>query len=243
MKGMCQAFNAMHQEELLIEARKIGKWILSCQLKPNGHLFHVNTNGTASIDGFLEDYAHAIDAFIHLYQQTGELTWLEHAKSWAAIVEKEFMHPESKMCYFTSNDTRLVVRKMEIHDNVIPSSNSVMARNFFRLGTYFREDRWIEHARQMLANMYDGMETYGSGYSNWAQLLLEMSQGFTEVHLIEVTSNEHVTWPVNSLISYHTEVPMSASYSPGIFVCAKGTCYPALSTLHAAKKLIEEEIN
>jgi hypothetical protein len=36
---------------------------------------------------------------------------------------------------------------------------------------------------------------------------------------------------------------MSASYSPGIFVCAKGTCYPALSTLNAAKKLIEEEIN
>ena len=243
IKGMCQAFNAMHQEELLIEARKIGKWILSCQLKSNGHLFHVNTNGTASIEGFLEDYAHSIDAFIHLYQQTGELTWLEQAKIWASLVEKEFMHPESKMCYFTSNDTELVVRKMEIHDNVIPSSNSVMARNFYRLGTYFRDDNWIEHARQMLANMYDGMETYGSGYSNWAQLLLEMSKGFTEVHLIGITSNESITWPDNCLISYHTEVPMSASYSPGIFVCAKGTCYPALPTLNAAKKLIEEEIN
>jgi uncharacterized protein YyaL (SSP411 family) len=243
IKGMCQAFNAIHQEELLIEARKIGKWMLSCQLKSNGHLFHVNTNGTASIDGFLEDYAHAIDAFIHLYQQTGELTWLEHAKIWAAIVEKEFMHPESKMCYFTSNDSQLIVRKMEIHDNVIPSSNSVMARNFFRLGTYFREERWLENARQMLANMYDGMETYGSGYSNWAQLLLEMSQGMTEVHLIEHSSKEQITWPMNCLISYHTEVPMSASYSSGIFVCAEGTCYPALPTLNAAKKLIEEEIN
>jgi uncharacterized protein YyaL (SSP411 family) len=243
IKGMCQAFNALHQEELLIEARKIGKWILSCQLKSNGTLYHVNTNGTASIDGFLEDYAHAIDAFIHLYQRTGELIWLEQAKIWASLVEKEFMHPESKMCYFTSNDTELVVRKMEIHDNVIPSSNSVMARNFYRLGTYFRDDHWIENARQMLANMYDGMETYGSGYSNWAQLLLEMSQGFTEVHLIGITSNESITWPDNCLISYHTEVPMSASYSPGIFVCAKGTCYPALTTLNATRKLIEEEIN
>jgi uncharacterized protein YyaL (SSP411 family) len=243
IKGMCQAFNALRQEELLIEARKIGKWILSCQLKSNGTLYHLNTNGIASIDGFLEDYAHAIDAFIHLYQRTGELIWLEQAKIWASLVEKEFMHPESKMCYFTSNDTELVVRKMEIHDNVIPSSNSVMARNFYRLGTYFRDDHWIENARQMLANMYDGMETYGSGYSNWAQLLLEMSQGFTEVHLIGITSNESITWPDNCLISYHTEVPMSASYSPGIFVCAKGTCYPTLTTLNAARKLIEEEIN
>jgi len=243
IKGMCQAFNALHQEELLIEARKIGKWILSCQLKSKGTLYHVNTNGIASIDGFLEDYAHAIDAFIHLYQRTGELIWLDQAKIWASLVEKEFMHPESKMCYFTSNDTELVVRKMEIHDNVIPSSNSVMARNFYRLGTYFRDDHWIEHARQMLANMYDGMETYGSGYSNWAQLLLEMSKGFTEVHLIGITSNESITWPDNCLISYHTEVPMSASYSSGIFVCAKGTCYPSLTTLNAARKLIEEEIN
>ena len=241
IKGMCQAFNALHQEEFLIEARKIGKWILSNQLQSNGCLYHVNTNGVASIDGFLEDYAHAIDAFIQLYQRTGELTWIEHAKNFALLVEKEFMHPDSKMCYFTSHDTELVVRKMEIHDNVIPSSNSVMARNFFQLGTYFREERWTENARQMLANIYDGMETYGSGYSNWAKLLLEMNQGFAEVHLMDVQTSEFVTWPENSLISHHKEIPMSASYAAGIFVCAKGTCYPALSTLKAAKELIEEE--
>ena len=243
IKGMCRAYNALHQEEFLIEARKIGKWILSSQVQPNGHLYHVNTNGVASIDGFLEDYAHAIDAFIQLYQRTGELTWLEQAKIWASLVEKEFMHPESKMCYFTSNDTQLVVRKMEIHDNVISSSNSVMARNYFRLGTYFREDRWLEHARQMLANVYDGMETYGSGYSNWAHLLLEMNQGLAEVHLMEVQTGEIVSWPDHALLSYHKEIPMSESYATGIYVCAKGTCYPALSTLKAAVELIQEEIN
>lgn len=243
IKGMCQAYNALHQEEFLIEARKIGKWMLANQLQSNGQLFHVNTNGVPSIDGFLEDYAHAIDAFLQLYQRTGELSWLEQANKWARLVEEEFMHPESKMCYFTSNDSQLVVRKMEIHDNVIPSSNSVMARNFYRLGTYFREERWIENARQMLTNMYDGMETYGSGYSNWAQLLLEMNQGLTEVHIMEVQTSEIVTWPENTLLSFHKELPMSASYARGIFVCAKGTCYPALSTLKAATKLISDEIN
>jgi uncharacterized protein YyaL (SSP411 family) len=243
IKGMCQAYHSLRQEEFLLEAREIGKWILSEQLQSNGNLFHVNTNGVPSIEGFLEDYAHAIDAFIHLYQRTGELSWLEEANKWAFIVEKEFMHQDSKMCYFTANDSQLVVRKMELHDNVIPSSNSVMARNFFRLGTYFREERWLENARQMLTNMYDGMETYGAGYSNWAILLLEMNQGLTEVHLIDFQTSETVTWPENCLISHHRELPMSASYSPGIFVCAKGTCYPKLSTLIEAKKLIEEEIN
>ena len=118
-----------------------------------------------------------------------------------------------------------------------------MARNYLRLGTYYRNEKWTGYARQMLANMYDGMETYGSGYSNWAQLLLEMNQGMVEVHLMEVQSSETVSWPGNALLSYHQEIPMSASYATGIFVCGKGTCYPALTTLKAAVDLIEEEIN
>jgi uncharacterized protein YyaL (SSP411 family) len=243
IKGLCQAGNVLQEEEYILEARKIGKWIMEHQLKVDGQLFHVNTHGIPSVDGFLEDYAHGTDAFIQLYQRTGEISWLEQAKIWAQLVERDFMHPESKMCYFTSSDTKLVVRKMELHDNVIPSSNSVMARNYLRLGTYYRNEKWTGYARQMLANMYDGMETYGSGYSNWAQLLLEMNQGMVEVHLMEVQSSETVSWPGNVLLSYHQEIPMSASYATGIFVCAKGTCYPALTTLKAAVELIDEEIN
>jgi uncharacterized protein YyaL (SSP411 family) len=243
IKGLCQAGNVLQEEEYILEARKIGKWIMEHQLKVDGQLFHVNTHGIPSVDGFLEDYAHGTDAFIQLYQRTGEISWLEQAKIWAQLVERDFMHPESKMCYFTSSDTKLVVRKMELHDNVIPSSNSVMARNYLRLGTYYRNEKWTGYARQMLANMYDGMETYGSGYSNWAQLLLEMNQGLVEVHLMEVQSSETVSWPGNALLSYHQEIPMSASYATGIFVCGKGTCYPALTTLKAAVELIEEEIN
>ncbi|MFM6934167.1 MAG: thioredoxin domain-containing protein [Flavobacteriales bacterium] len=242
IQGLCQAFRVFQQEEFILEARKIGKWILAHQCQTNGQLFHVNTNGLAGVTGFLEDYAHAIAAFLQLYQQTGEWLWLEHAKIWTNIVEEEFMHADSKMCYFTSADSELVVRKMELHDNVIPASNSVMARNFFRMGTYFREERWLNNARQMLANMYDGMETYGSGYSNWAHLLLEMNQGIIEVHLMNQQSTEKIKWPQHVLISHHQELPMSSNYGYGIYVCAKGTCYPKLSNLKAARQLIEEEL-
>ena len=70
-----------------------------------------------------------------------------------------------------------------------------------------------------------------------------MNQGLAEVHLMEVQTSEIVSWPDNVLLSHHKEIPMSASYAAGIFVCAKGTCYPALSTLKAATELIQEEIN
>lgn len=239
IRGLCQAYLVFQDEAYLLEARKIGKWILEEQLQPSGELFHVQTNGKASVNGFLEDYAHVIDAFTHLYQRTGELSWLEHAQHLTLFVEQEFMHPESKMCYFTKTDSTLVVRKMELHDNVIPSSNSVMARNFLRMGHYFRTDRWIAYARQMVANMYDGMETYGSGYSNWASLLLEINQGFTEIHLLEQGKISPRQWPENTLLSYHQSLPISEGYADGIFVCTKGICHPKLPSIDAALALVK----
>ncbi len=239
MKALCQAANVFQEEEFLLEARKIGKWLVTHQLTPEGRLFHVNTHGVPSVDGFLEDYVHAIDAMIHLYQRSGEISWLEQARKWAQLVEEDFMHPESNMCYFTAADSKLVVRKMELHDNVIPSSNSVMARNYLRLGAYFRDERWSGFARQMLANMYAGMETSGAGYSNWAQLLLEINSGFIEVHILDPSAKEHISWPENCLISHHQTLPISNGYPAGIYVCSKGTCHPSSASKSDAKRFIE----
>jgi hypothetical protein len=40
---------------------------------------------------------------------------------------------------------------MEVADNVIPSSNSEMAKNLFFLGLYF--DNWLQKSKQMLTNV------------------------------------------------------------------------------------------
>jgi uncharacterized protein YyaL (SSP411 family) len=114
-----------------------------------------------------------------------------------------------------------------------------MARNFLRLGHYYRSNTWVDYARQMIANMYDGMETYGSGYSNWASLLLELNQGFTEVHVLNQSQVAPCLWPENTLLSYHQSLPISAEYLDGIYVCTKGTCHPALSNLEEAHELVK----
>jgi uncharacterized protein YyaL (SSP411 family) len=36
-------------------------------------------------------------------------------------------------------------------------------------------------AKQQVANIYDGMEQYGSGYSNWASLLMKIVNDFYQV--------------------------------------------------------------
>jgi len=92
-----------------------------------------------------------------------------------------FQDSTSKMFYFTADSTTLIARKMEINDNVIPASNSVMAMNLFRLGHYYYNKDFTAIAEQQLANIYDGMEQYGSGYSNWASLLMKIVNDYYQV--------------------------------------------------------------
>jgi uncharacterized protein YyaL (SSP411 family) len=225
--GLCDAYVTFHEEQFLILARNCGKWILEKQYK-EGKLKRIFSKGETKIYGFLEDYAHTIDAFIALYQVTAELHWIEVSNELAEEVEQNFMNAESKMCYFTSSDSNLIARKMELNDNVIPASNSVMARNFWKLGYYFRNDAWISNAKQMLANVYEGMEYYGSGYSNWAHLLLEVIDEPTEINVIDMQFEREQILPLiksNVIISYHKEIPISNNHKDkGIYICMKGSC-------------------
>ena len=65
------------------------------------------------------------------------------------------------------NHSDLIARKMEIEDNVIPSSNSEMANNLFLLGNYFNIEPFIQKARQMLNNVQKNLEQNIFSYSNW----------------------------------------------------------------------------
>jgi len=75
----------------------------------------------------------------------------------------------------------LIARKMEVTDNVIPSSNSTMAHNLFKLAKYFDNTDYMEKSKQMLSNVSDQMNSYLPGYSNWAMLLLNFSEPFYEL--------------------------------------------------------------
>jgi uncharacterized protein YyaL (SSP411 family) len=73
---------------------------------------------------------------------------------------------------------------METTDNVIPASNSMMAKNLFKLGHYFDNKAFKKTARQMLHNVSSKMPAYGAGYSNWGDLLLNYTGDYYEVALV-----------------------------------------------------------
>jgi hypothetical protein len=80
------------------------------------------------------------------------------------------------MFYYTSEESeQLIARKMELGDNVIPASNSVMAEVLYKLGHYYGKEDFQQFSRSMLGQMQDKITQGGPYYSNWAMLMGTMA--------------------------------------------------------------------
>jgi len=123
-----------------------------------------------------------IEGFISLYETCFDEKYLEIAKKLTDQAIIEFYDEETAMFFYTAKSgEQLIARKQEILDNVIPASNSVMAHNLFKLGHFYDQISYLSISEQMLRNVHARIKSYGSGYSNWATLLLMHVFGIYEI--------------------------------------------------------------
>lgn len=172
LKAYADAYRVFGRDEDLKSALASADFINEKLKDTNNRLYRNYKEGKASINAFLDDYAFSIEAFIALYQATFDEKYLREAKALTEYALGHFYNSKTGMFYYTSDlDPALIARKLEISDNVIPSSNSVMARNMFALGTYLYNDDYIEKARIMLNNVKDNLVQGGAYYANWDILM------------------------------------------------------------------------
>lgn len=190
-KGYIDAYLSFGTEEYLKKGLKNAQFIIEKQWQKNGALWHSFKDNCSTINGYLDDYAFTIEAFISIYQATFNHVWLERAEKLTDYCIKHYYDPTSGMFFFTSNlDIPLIARKMEINDNVIPASSSCMANNLFSLGLMLDKEEYLNMAKVQLNNIKDDMPNYPSGYSNWANLMLKKIAPFYEVAIVGKKANE-----------------------------------------------------
>ena len=176
LKGFVDAYKALEKPKYLDLALQNADFIIKNMWSNEGNLFHNYKNQKSTINGYLEDYSLVIDAFISLYEVTFEEKWLLNAKRLTDYSLEHFYDAETGFFTFTSNlDEALITSHFETEDNVIPASNSVMAKNLFQLGIYFENSYYEKVSQQMLQKIMPGVD-YPSAYSNWMDLALNYSE-------------------------------------------------------------------
>jgi uncharacterized protein YyaL (SSP411 family) len=172
IKALADAYLAFDDMEYLKTAVATGDFIYT-KLFDQQTLHRSYQNKSAKIPGFLDDYALTIDAFISLYEITFDEKWLKAAEQITSICLSQFQDQETQMFYYTAaNDAPLIARKFETIDNVIPSSNAVLAQAMLKLGELLSNESYIAIARVNLQSMYHQTIKSVSSYANWASLLL-----------------------------------------------------------------------
>ena len=185
LKGYIDAYMAFGQEKHLEIALKNANFLANTQMQKDGRLWHSYKDGRSTINAYLEDYALVSAAFIRLYEATFDVIWLSRAEQLVAYSLENFYDKNSGMFYFTSKlDPELIARKMEINDNVIPASNSVMANVLYDLGTLLDKDNYKQKAIIMANNVKPDIQKYGSGYANYANLMLKEIVPYYEVAVV-----------------------------------------------------------
>ncbi len=182
LKGYINAYQTFNEKRFLESALKNASFILNKQLRSDGGLNHSYKNNKSTINGYLEDYATVIDAFITLYEATLDTKWLIVARNLVNYCFDNFYDNNSKMFFFTSNnDVALVSRSIEKTDNVIPASNSILAKSLFKISHYYGDKKFAETSVQMLNNMKNDASEYGSSHSNWLDLMLNIIGDYYEI--------------------------------------------------------------
>ncbi len=185
LKGFTDAYNTFSEKKFLDAAIKNAQFISSEMMDKTGRLYRNFKNGERSINGFLDDYSFTIEAFIALYESTFDEKWLYKAKTLTDYVIKHFKDDESGLFYYTSDlDDSLITRKMELSDNVIPASNSSLAKGLFKLGNYFYNKEYKDLSKNMLSKMKSNFLSNPLYHSNWGILMSDFVYPYYEVAIV-----------------------------------------------------------
>lgn len=247
IRALAQLSMASGNKKYLKAALNAANLITKKMIAEDGEMHHNYKNGNATIDAFLEDYAHMADAAIELYQVTMDEKWIRLADKLAACVMNYFWDESEEMFWFTSDkSSNLVSRKKELYDNVIPSSNAMMAHVLFRLSKLYGNQEYEDISKKMAGKLSALVEKHAASFSCWARLLFYFTGNFYEVAITGKDALENLTRIYNAPVTRKVVAAAESSGSLPIFnnrfrdgksmiyVCADHICQKPVETVDEA---------
>jgi uncharacterized protein YyaL (SSP411 family) len=191
--ALSKAAVALQEKPYLDQAAAHLDWMLNAFKNTEGWK-HAFKNGTAYIDGNLDDYAYLINALLQYASSSGEPEYVKQAVSLTEETIPQFLHEENGFFYFTGKArTDIPVRKIEVYDGATPAANAVMAGNLVVLAGLAERLDWMEQAEKMLQGMQATTVRYARSFSYWACLAQRKQQGFKQLIISGATASSLLT--------------------------------------------------
>lgn len=231
------AYIVFNDDRFLTDAISAIKFIEDKLMDDGGELYRVHCKGETKISAFLDDYAFLVEAYLALFRATHDEEYLLKAKKWMDFTINGFFDEKNGMFFYTSDShNHLIIKKMEMTDGVVPSSNAVMADNLLFLSGYFREPKYADMAREMVLKISEQQVKGGPYLYRWAGVHLKCTIGPAELQAVGEKGKEMLREVVEKtshpfLITYvsnnRSAVPICttmASREDGLKLCHANSC-------------------
>ncbi len=247
VSGLVDTYRSFGDPAFLASAKKNIEFLEKHLI--NGNKIARSFKGKPSnVQGFLDDYAFTIQAYLQLYQVTFNEEYLKKGSTLLEYTLVNFYDKKDGFFFYYGEESEsLITRNKEIYDNVIPASNSVMAQNLFHYGTIFDNTDWKEISKNMIERLQQGALKEPTYMSQWAMVSFEMQQALAEVVIIgedaeayrkEFQKEFH---PFSISMGTHgkSSLPLLAEKTPlnnqtTLFVCFNNVCKRPVFTVEDA---------
>lgn len=235
---------------ILEEAQQLGNWIQET-LWQNDQLYRIHSQGHTYNEAFLEDYAACALGYLQLFKATQVDRYLQFAKALGDTAIEKFYDAELQTFQFTGHQAEeLILRKSDSTDDVIPSSNSMMAQVLEALFLHFAEPQYRDLFLQLLGKASQQIEKFPSWYSGWARLHAMQTCGNAHIGIAGdlplPNAKELAQWPSWLTVlkmKSDTQIPWlkaHANTQEGYYLCSGSQCYEPLMQWSQIQELLDE---
>lgn len=217
--GLLDAYSALQDKTYFNLASNLIQFTQQNLWTEDQGLYRIYNTQKKTILACLDDYAYYIQALINLFQHTGRSALLLDAKNALNQALDLFFDDSSGFFFYSQSTSANISKQIETEDNVIPSSNALMAINLLQLGLLFENLHYSQIATKMTAVVLSQID-YPSAYSHWliANTMIENPKELSVVGKNSIAEMTEVTAQVASHlfiipVTEESKIPYLSKYS------------------------------
>ncbi|MBX7149199.1 thioredoxin domain-containing protein [bacterium] len=163
--AMAKAYAVLGDERYLEAAQKAASFIQT-HLDKHDKLLRRYRDKDARVHAMLSDYAYLNWGLIELFLADGDARWMSWAQSLQSRMDASFWDEKSgNYFYGRGDDSSLVIRSKELHDNATPSANSVALYNLVKLVPLTGNGEYQTKVDAMFKSLGDKLIKYPAGFA------------------------------------------------------------------------------
>ena len=185
-------------------------------MRPDGRLLRTWKDGTVHLLGYLEDYAHLINALVSLHAATFDHSWIHAARDLTDEMLELFWDDTDECFYDVGTDhEQLIVRPRDLFDNAVPSGASSAAEALLRVGVITGEGRYTLIAARQLRSLVPILPRAALGFGNWLKVIERYLAEPSEIVIIGDPSADDTRNLLRTLYSTYQPNRIIVGMKPG----------------------------